>query len=126
MSAGITDGMTSRKEIDGSLKMNCASSTISRRRSRASIRIDTCGEPMGTFPTTTPCLACGHRFDYSSGVDHDNAPQAGDATVCIRCGHLMIFTDDGTLREPTAVERVEMMQDQTVKDVLAAIGKLKS
>ena len=82
--------------------------------------------PLGTFPTLTPCFACGHQFNCSSGADYDAAPTAGDVTVCIRCGHLMIFTSPFTLRNPTAPEHVEIMANPQVRKIVTLIGKFKS
>ena len=42
------------------------------------------------------CLECG------SIVAIDGAP--GDATVCMTCGHVMVFDADGGLREMTYAE----------------------
>jgi Zn ribbon nucleic-acid-binding protein len=50
------------------------------------------------------CLRCGHHFDAASGMNDVVAPQPGDLSVCIKCGHAMAFTKRG-LRELTKSER---------------------
>lgn len=74
----------------------------------------------------THCLACGAILDASTGVGAEYTPPVeGDVTVCIVCGHLMIFTADGSLRHPTADELAECQEDERIMAVTAAVGKIK-
>ena len=45
------------------------------------------------------CLACGEPADAASSVDGERVPEPGDFTVCLYCGHIMVFyKQDGQLR----------------------------
>jgi hypothetical protein len=55
-----------------------------------------------------PCLNCQEWLDGATGVDHRNRPYPGATTVCMYCGHIMVFADDLTFREPTDEEMVEI------------------
>lgn len=54
------------------------------------------------------CLNCGTNLDAATGVGHHNAPKPGSITICIRCGHIMAFSDQMTFRE---------LNDDEIKDV---------
>jgi hypothetical protein len=41
-------------------------------------------------------------------VDNNVKPEPGQFTVCIRCGHLMVFAEDLSLRDPTDKEAYEI------------------
>ena len=60
------------------------------------------------------CLACGRSLNAASGVDHDHRPSPGDVTVCLRCGHIMIFAEDLTPRDLTAEEVIEVAGDKRI------------
>lgn len=47
------------------------------------------------------CKNCGYEFDRISDVVADNVPRPGDMTLCLRCGDIMAFNDDMTLRSLT-------------------------
>jgi hypothetical protein len=68
------------------------------------------------MPLST-CTSCGLKLDAATGVaedDHkgDIVPDAGDFTVCINCGHLMIFNEDLTLRDLTDDEMIKVAGDK--------------
>jgi hypothetical protein len=51
------------------------------------------------------CPSCGKKLDAVSNLeDPVPTPGPGDATVCLGCGHIMIFAEDLTLRAPTTEE----------------------
>lgn len=50
------------------------------------------------------CLNCGHNVNKAASVDDDMSPSPGDATICLYCSHIMIFTDDMAMRNPTDEE----------------------
>jgi hypothetical protein len=51
-------------------------------------------------------------------------PSSGDFTVCIRCGHVMCFAEDLTLRDPTGAELVTIAGDWRLLAIQAARGKV--
>lgn len=53
--------------------------------------------------TVRECPACGARLGAATGVTDDDAPVAGDLSVCFYCACPLMFTDDG-LRVLTAEE----------------------
>jgi len=59
------------------------------------------------------CLICQHDLTDTFCTDGDHRPSAGDATLCIKCGSIMVFGDDLKLRLPTAIEKasIEIMPD---------------
>jgi hypothetical protein len=64
--------------------------------------IDMVGVPPGK------CLACGCRFDSAGSPGSKDGPTGGDMTICISCGHLMVFTEALRLRELTKEEQVKI------------------
>ena len=55
----------------------------------------------------TKCTNCGKKIDGALSVGGDYTPEPGNYTLCLDCGHLMVFADDMTLRDPTDEEIVE-------------------
>jgi hypothetical protein len=55
------------------------------------------------------CPHCGHRHDVASKVLGRGKPQAGNLSICIACTKLGVFTEDGTLRLPTARELFQLL-----------------
>lgn len=48
-----------------------------------------------------PCPVCGYMVDCMGALDHDNKPDDGDLTICVKCAHVSrICCEDGkfTLR----------------------------
>lgn len=60
------------------------------------------------------CLGCGKLLDCASCLQHDDAPGPGDVTICLDCGHIMIFTDDMGLRNPNFAEIHDLAGDADV------------
>jgi hypothetical protein len=59
------------------------------------------------------CLSCGKVLDRATNMfDGGWRPSPGDYSICIACGHLMIFADDLRLRELTVMECVEIAGDK--------------
>jgi hypothetical protein len=59
--------------------------------------------------TRTPacaCLNCGLALSGATGWE-GRKPKPGNGSVCVRCGHFMVFADDLTMREPTDEEIIE-------------------
>jgi len=50
------------------------------------------------------CLDCGRMMDRATDPLGTAIPVPGDITICFRCGHIMAFADDLTLRALTSDE----------------------
>lgn len=70
------------------------------------------------------CLNCHKPLNRASAVAEDASPSDGDFTMCIGCGHLMIFNADQTLRNPTDEELAEIAGDERMITISNAIAKL--
>jgi hypothetical protein len=70
------------------------------------------------------CTNCHKVVDAASGVGTDDSPDPGDFTICIYCGHLMVFADDLTLRELTEDEMVDVAGDRRLLAVQRARGAM--
>lgn len=60
------------------------------------------------------CLDCGKKLDGVQSLSGKSKPQAGDVTVCFHCGHIMVFADDGGLRNPTSREMYDIAGDKRI------------
>lgn len=60
------------------------------------------------------CLDCGKRLDCATRLRGADAPVPGDVTICLNCGHIMVFADDMTLRNPTDAEIVAIAGNREV------------
>ena len=61
------------------------------------------------------CTGCGELVNDATSVDKDGAaPGGGDVTICIFCGHVMIYNDDLSMREPTGDEMRELFNDPRI------------
>jgi RNase P subunit RPR2 len=50
------------------------------------------------------CPKCQKRLSAASSIKHEEPPEAGSVTICLYCGHVMIFQEDKTLRPATQAE----------------------
>lgn len=64
------------------------------------------------------CLGCGHELIGATNFRGTTRPKPGDATMCIVCGILCIFTDDMGMRLPTAKELAMLQRDRDTQDML--------
>lgn len=79
------------------------------------------------FPQSK-CLNCGYKLDAATSADlndEDKAPHPGAVSVCIACSHIMLFTDDMALRNPTIEELESIVQDDDVLRVLMALKRTR-
>jgi len=65
------------------------------------------------------CTDCGHQMDAANCVSEDehgrdHKPGPGAITICIRCGHIMAYTDSLTLRDLTNDEMVMVAGDKRI------------
>lgn len=64
------------------------------------------------------CPVCGYGFDYATCVsDKDHRPRAGDFSLCMKCGELMVFTPEIKLRA-AAVDDLLGLDDQTSRELV--------
>lgn len=71
------------------------------------------------------CTACGKLLDSAACVGEDDmVPNPGDFTVCIGCGHLMVFGEGMILRDPFDDELVELAGDPRVLAIQKARRRL--
>jgi len=72
------------------------------------------------------CPNCSAVHDMASPVDDpDAAPKAGDASICIKCGHLSVFTEALTLRDPTDEEIKKYAGDPRIVAAMKAMHEMK-
>lgn len=75
------------------------------------------------------CLDCDELIDGATcvEVEGDRYPEAGDVTVCLYCGHLMMFDfeDDLMLRDPTDAELLTLAGDKRILEIQTVRGLLK-
>jgi hypothetical protein len=67
------------------------------------------------------CLQCKHKLDAATSVGHNNGPSPGSVSICVSCGAIAIFAEDGSLREATVDERFEIIEIPEVKKAIALI-----
>lgn len=64
------------------------------------------------------CPACGYRTDRTAAVGPRPAvPKAGDATICLRCGQLLLFALDFIglrLQLPTTTQMRDLRADPQI------------
>jgi hypothetical protein len=88
--------------------------------------------PAAARITRTPpnlCRNCGKLIDSASPsapADRRRRARPGDIALCLDCGHVHIFADDLTLREPTGDELVEIAGNPDMLRAQAMIGRRKT
>jgi hypothetical protein len=70
------------------------------------------------------CPNCGRRNDAVTGAGHNRKPTEGDLSVCLQCGHLMIFQSDLTLRPLTDEEMVRWAGNKDLVKLQKARGEV--
>jgi hypothetical protein len=65
----------------------------------------------------TNCFGCGNPNDAATNVLGTDNPEPGDVTICLRCGMLMRFRKNMTLRQLTGKEMIEALQDPRVSHI---------
>jgi len=67
------------------------------------------------------CTNCKKLVDGATAISDPKArPHKGDFTICIYCGHVMIFDKGLTLRDLTDVEMVEIAGNRDVIKIQTA------
>jgi hypothetical protein len=70
------------------------------------------------------CPKCRHTLSAAMGMDTDNKPRPGDATICINCGIAMIFDESLRPRFPTDAERKELAANENVQKAQAVVRQM--
>src|SRR5215471_4480147 len=73
--------------------------------------------PTDRVPPTT-CVECGEVSDCASLPEDRNGhhrPKAGNVSMGFSCGHLAIYNEDLSLREPTIDEMLAMGRDPKIR-----------
>lgn len=69
------------------------------------------------------CPSCGTMLDTATSVLGDAEPLDGDITICLKCGHIMVFENDQP-RNLTDAEMHIIAGDQRIIAVQKARGKI--
>lgn len=75
---------------------------------------------------TGRCLSCGAEMTAATNVNGNDMPEVGDATVCLYCGHLMIFALGLALRQPTDQEIVELAGNANLLKAMRVSGAFRN
>jgi len=59
------------------------------------------------------CLACSKVLDAASS-NYNEGPREGDYTICINCGHVMVFDANLKLRPPNDAEILDIAADPEI------------
>lgn len=70
------------------------------------------------------CPSCGHKVEAALSVNGQRAPKEGDASICIECGVLAIYTAEQTLRAATKEEREKWATNPDVIEAQLLIASL--
>lgn len=76
-------------------------------------------DPSFTPMTECNCLKCGRKVDTLGNPEGAGRPKPGSLIVCIRCGAVMVLSEEWTLRGMTDAEIEELFADTETMDVLA-------
>ncbi len=69
------------------------------------------------------CPHCEKILDGASSTNGENIkPKSGDAMICIYCGNINIYGDDGELRKSTKIELDKLLSDP---EIYLAQSKIK-
>jgi hypothetical protein len=60
------------------------------------------------------CLDCGKNLDAAMSIFCDARPTGDDITICMYCGHIMVFTNGLVLRNPTREEQIKIAGDKQI------------
>jgi|tagenome__1003787_1003787.scaffolds.fasta_scaffold18642917_1 hypothetical protein len=71
------------------------------------------------------CTNCGELSNAAASVNTDEWPSPGHFAICFECGHLMVYGDELTLREPTDAEVLKAAGDPTLIAAQRAIAASK-
>lgn len=68
------------------------------------------------------CPSCNGAINIGESITNtEHVPSGGDMTVCAHCAEIAVFTDELTLRKPTAVELLDLANDEESAKQLIAV-----
>jgi hypothetical protein len=70
------------------------------------------------------CTNCGEENDGALGIGVDKSPRPGDYSLCIECGHLMVFDEQLKVRDPTSAELDAIAGNENLVKASNALHKL--
>ena len=76
----------------------------------------------------SPCLNCGKELDAATDAFGDSAPGRGDFTICLDCGHVMVFGKKLRLCNPNRKQQIAIAGDPRLimlQNVMARVKKEK-
>ena len=79
-----------------------------------------------THPTPqSKCLQCGYLMNAAGSTDGRpiEPPEPGNLAVCLRCGAVMMYADDLTVRGMTVEEMDDLTNDREAMNGLARLVK---
>jgi hypothetical protein len=65
----------------------------------------------------TICVECGEPNDMASDPFSENLPKLNDVSFCAECGHISLFNEDLTLREPTIDETIMLARNPKIRSL---------
>jgi hypothetical protein len=65
------------------------------------------------------CLKCDTLFDEATQASRGarGGPKPGDATICLHCGHIMMFDKNRRVRELTGEEMIQVAGDIRIVEI---------
>lgn len=72
------------------------------------------------------CLDCGKVLDAASNAIGDGLPKPGDITICLDCGHIMVFDEHLKVRIPNDQEMFEMAGSKNLLLAQQALALMKA
>jgi len=75
----------------------------------------------------SPCPFCGKKLNQAaSSEDPDLVPCENDISICIKCGEVVIFKADGSLRKPSQEEAAEFENDEDIQHELNLVHRMRA
>jgi hypothetical protein len=70
------------------------------------------------------CLGCKCLLEVATDIVGDEAPESGDITICLYCGHIMAFDEQLKVRELTSQEMHKVAGHRIILAAQAARRKV--
>lgn len=84
-------------------------------RNKEFVRMSTDEKNFKTFHMPKcKCIACGYPLDAVTSVGRGRRPESGDVTICMKCGHIMGFRKNQTVRNLTSAEMIQVAGDKRI------------